>query len=533
MTTDLTDALDAALERLRAGESVPAILARYPAQAEALIPLLNVATALETIRPVEMPPSDTLLVDRNDFLAEITRWQLEAVSPGPLMRLKGWIAHCIPWQLPKLTSQRKEQRRMSALLVKATLIFTMIFGSAGGAAALAAESLPGSPLYPAKLAMEQVRMDMARDPADQAALNLTLAQVRTQEMERVALAGSVPDDATLTRLQTHLNQTLRLAAQLPDDAMLGLLTQVRQMTQTQEQALQQAQTRAAEPAQEPLRQATRLLNQVRQDAEAGLQDPQTFRWRHTEGRPPEAPPQPTMMPRPGGVITPTTPISSPQRVGPCPTGNCEPAGDQNQYGPQPGQPGPGEPGGNTDGTCTDCKPAGDQNQYGPQPDQPGPGEPGGNPDGPCTDCEPAGDQNQNGPQPGQPGPGEPGGNPDGTCTDCEPAGDQNQYGPQPDQPGPGEPGGNPDGTCTDCEPAGDQNQYGPQPDQPGPGESGGNPDGTCTDCEPAGDQNQNQNGPQPEQGSGNGQETTPPDSPSSGQGGGQGGSGGQGGGGNR
>jgi hypothetical protein len=290
---------------------------------------------------------------------------------------------------------------MSALLVKATLIFTMIFGSAGGAAALAAESLPGSPLYPAKLAMEQVRMDMARDPADQAALQLTLAQVRTQEIERVALAGSVPDDATLTRLQTHLNQALRLAAQLPDDAMLGLLTQVRQMTQTQEQALQQAQTRAAEPAQEPLRQATRLLNQVRQDAEAGLQDPQTFRWRHTEGRPPEAPPQPTMMPRPGGVITPTTPISSPQRVGPCPTGNCEPAGDQNQYGPQPGQPGPGEPGGNPDGTCTDCEPAGDQNQYGPQPDQPGPGEPGGNPDGTCTDCEPAGDQNQNGPQPDQ------------------------------------------------------------------------------------------------------------------------------------
>jgi hypothetical protein len=503
MITDLSDILDAALERLRAGESVPAILVRYPAQAEALIPLLNVATALEAIRPVEIPSFKASLADRNDFLAEITRLQPQAVSHGPLIRLKGWIAHRIPWQLPKLTSQRKEQRRMSALLVKATLIFSMIFGSAGGGAALAANSLPGSPLYPAKLAMEQMRMDMARDPADQAALNLTLAQVRTQEMERVALAGSVPDDATLTRLQTHLNQALHLAAQLPDDAMLGLLTQVRQMTQTQEQALQEAQTRATEPAQEPLRQATRLLNQARQEAEAGLQDPQTFRWRHTEGRPPEAPPQPTMVPRPGGVITPTTPISSPQRVGPCPTGDCEPAGDQNQYGPQPHQPGPGEPGGNPDGTCTDCEPAGDQNQYGPQP--------------------------------GQPGPGEPGGNPDGTCTDCEPAGDQNQYGPQPDQPGPGEPGGNPDGTCTDCEPAGDQNQNGPQPDQPGPGEPGGNPDGTCIDCEPAGDQNQN--GPQPDQGSDNGgsssKETSPPDSSPSDQGGGQGGNGGQGGGGNR
>jgi hypothetical protein len=455
---------------------MPVILARHSHQAEALIPLLGAATMLATIRPVEMPTPEALLADRNDFMAEIGRLGHQAVPASPLVRLKEWIVHQIPRPSPSLTLQRKERQRMSALLVKATLVLSMVFGSAGGTVALAGNSLPDSPLYPAKLTMEQMRLSATVDPADQAALHLSLAQERVQEMVRLALAGTVPGEPTLLRLETHLGQTLELAAQLPDDAMAGLLAQAQQMAQAQEQELSQTQMHVAEPAQEPLRQASRLLNQMRQEAEDGLQDPQTFRWRHGHGRPPEAPLQPTVTPTPGG---------NPD----CPTGECEPVGDEHRYGPQP--------------------------------EQPSPGAPGGNPDCPTGGCEPVGDEHRYGPQPEQPGPGAPGGNPDGTCTDCEPAGDQHQYGPQPEQPGPGEPGGNPDGTCTDCEPAGDQHQYGPQPEQPGPGEPGGNPGGACTDCEPAGDEHQN--GQQPEPPSGNdGEETTPPDSSPSDQGNSQG-----------
>jgi uncharacterized membrane protein YgcG len=413
MTTDLTGALDVALEQLHGGERIPTILARHPAQAEALAPLLNAATALNAIRPVEMPSPEALSADRNDFLAEIAHLRIQPVSPGPLARLKEWIAH----QIPQNPLQRKEQRRMSALLVKATLIISMAFGSAGGAAALAANSLPDSPLYPAKLAMEQTRLKATTDPAGQAALHMIMAGIRVQEMNRQALAGDVPDQATLLRLQTHLNQALQAAAQLPDDDLLGFLTQARQTIQNQEQTLKQVQARAAEPAQEPLGQASRLLSRARQDVEAGLQDPNTIRRRTTEGRPGEAPPQPAVVPVPGG---------NPD----CPTGDCVPVGDEHHNGPQPDQPGPGTPGGNPDCPTDDCEPVGDQHQYGPQPGQPGPGQPGGNPDCPTGDCEPEGDQNQYGPQPEQPGPGEPGGNPDCPTGDCVPDGDQNQNGPQ-------------------------------------------------------------------------------------------------------
>ena len=454
MTMDLIDSLDVALEQLHVGEPLPDVLDRHPAQIEALTPLLDAATTLEAIRPVEMPTAQTLLADRDNFLAEITHFEHQAVSPGPLVRLKGWIAHQTPWQVPSLVIPRKEQRRMSALLIKATLIISMAFGSAGGAAALAANSLPESPLYPAKLAMEQTRLSATTDPADKATLHLELTQVRVREMERLALAGEVPDEPIILRLRTHLSQAFHLAAELPDDAMLDTLTQAQQTIQNQERTLEQVQTHAAEPAQESLRQATRMLNQARQEAEAGLQDPHTFRWRHTENRPPEAPPQPAMVPSPGGDSE-------------CPEGGCEPVGDQHQHGPQPNQPGLGAPGGNPDCPLGDCEPDGDQHQYGPQAEQPSPDAPGGD-----TDCPSEGgcdrdrdrdkDQDQIRPHSG-PDPGTPAGNPECISDDCEPDGDQNQYGPQPDQPGPGTPGGNPDCSAGDCEPVGDEHHNGLPP----------------------------------------------------------------------
>jgi hypothetical protein len=474
MTQDLSDTLDAALDRLQAGEPLPTILTRYPAMAEDLAPLLSAATSLGALQAVEMPAPEARLADRNEFLGQIAEFRGQAVSLSPLARLKGWIAHSLPWLAPQPSSYRKEQRRMSVFLAKIALVVSLAFGSTGGALAVAANSLPDSPLYPAKLGMEEVRLNLAADPADQAALQLSLAQTRAQEMEQIALAGGVPNEATLARLQTHLNTGLSLTAQLSDEAMHGWLIQAQQMIQAQEQAMAQTQARVAGPAQEPLQRASRYLNQVGQEVETGLQDPQTFRWRHGENRPSDAAPQPTPSPVPN-------PNDTPGPATPCPNGDCQPAGDQHQYGPRPEQPGPGAPGGNPDGTCTDCQPVGDQNRYGPEPELPGPGAPGGNPDGTCTDCQPAGDQHQYGPQPEQPGPGAPGGNPDGTCTDCQPVGDQNQYGPQPEQPGPGAPGGNSDGTCTDCQPAGDQ-MHGSPPEQPtssssSGGQSGGNSNG--------------------------------------------------------
>lgn len=427
--TDLWEDLDGALDLVQTGETPAAVLDHYPDHAEELLPLLTAATRLESLRPIEMPSSKDLVKDRQTFLEKLpkampvtigatngrNRSMLVTLFLRPLAALRQRIAHTVSENRSHL-NPRERRTQMISLLVKATLVLTLMFGSMGGAAALAADSLPGSPLYPAKLALEEVRLQLASGPANQAGLHLALAQERIQEIQRVAQTGDVPGEATLERLQKHLNEGLYQAAQSSDGEMLRWLNQAQQMAQAEEQQLAQTQEQAGHQAQERLQQAVAAMHQLRQEAQAGLQDPETFRWRHTKNRPDTAPPQPDVEPEPG-----------------CEGDDCEPAGDEHRHGPQPDQPGPGGPGGNSDREGDDCEPAGDQNQNGPQPDQPGPGGPGGNPDCEGDDCEPEGDQNQNGPQPGPGGGGGAGSDGDPGCEGhgCEPGGDPNQNGTQP------------------------------------------------------------------------------------------------------
>lgn len=322
---------------------------------------------------------------------------------------------------------------MSALLIKVAVIISVVLGSSGGAVALATDSLPGSVLYPAKLAMEEVRLDAAADPAGQVAMYMTLVQERVREMQQMALRGEAPDEATMLRLRTHLEQAMRLAAGLPAGDLEATLNQARQMIQDQEREMLQTQSQTGEAVQERLRQATRLLAQAREQVEAGLQEPQAFRWQYGNGPQPE---------EPAGPNGPNNPD--------CPSGNCEPEGDQHQYGPGP-VANPDCP----DGTC---EPEGDQyqyqHQYGPQPEEAGGPNGPADPDCPSCNCEPEGEQNQCGPGPQA--------NPDCPSGNCEPEGEQHQheYGPQPEEAGPDEPGGpgEPGGPCENCEPEGEQNQ---------------------------------------------------------------------------
>ena len=445
MKKNMSEILDVAIEQLLEKQSIPDILQRYPNQAQDLLSLLQTVETLTSVHPVKMPSYDVMQADRNAFLHNIAQPKCQTVSPGLLARIKGWSGSLIRWPQINLPSIRKEKWNMSAILVRAVLVIGLLFGAAGGAYAMADNSLPNEPMYGAKLAMEQFQLERTSDPAKIAAQHLMMAQNRVQEVVRLAQKGNTPDSGTMTRLEQHLNLALQFMAQLGNEGeMLGMLTQARLMAQEQIQAMTRIQVNGEDPLQEPLRLALRLLNQFQNQVEAGLQNPQAFQWQYQNGQygNPDAPGQP------GG---------NPD----CPLDECVPEGDQNQYG-QTDEGAPGQPGGNPDCPLDECVPEGDQNQYG-QTDEDAPGQPGGNPDCPNSLSEasvPEGDENKYGPKPDQPGPGLPGGNPDCPncpCEDCEPEGDENQYGPQPDQPGPGLPGGNPDCPTDDCVPSGDQN----------------------------------------------------------------------------
>lgn len=283
MTTRFDDVVDDALARLLAGESSSEVLADYPAESNALYPILNTADLLKAIEPVAMPTPVDLLADRNGFLAAVDALPPAVAVPGLATRLKGAIVHRFAWHIPAGLYFGKEANPMSALLAKAVIVLALFFGVAGGSVAMAAGSLPGSPVYPLKLAMEEAQLTLASGASEQASLQLERAQIRVQEMMTLAAAGDSPDEALLKRLQTHLAAALQTTANAPFEDVPGLLAQTRAAVQAMQQQVAQAEDEAAEPVKAMLRQASMQFKYVEQASNAGLQDPQTFQYQFACG----------------------------------------------------------------------------------------------------------------------------------------------------------------------------------------------------------------------------------------------------------
>ena len=303
---------------------------------------------------------------------------------------------------------------MKLMFTRTVLILAMFFGMTGGAYALTENSLPDSPLFEAKLAMEQFQLQMKKDPVDAAGYHLILAQHRIQEAIQLAQAGNQLHEGLMTKLHNHLNTAFQLAAQMGDEGeMQGVLTKAQNMLQEQIHQMTQAQAQLSNGSQEQLQLMIQLMTQAQIQAGLGLQDPAAFRWQYQHQTQKGQQPDPLIQ----------TSTESELCDG------CVPIGDENKYGPQPDQPGPGQQGGNPDCPecpCEECVPIGDENKYGQQSETDDSAQPKGSSECICETCVPEGDENHNGPQPEQPGPGQPGGNPD--CEECEPDGDQNQNG---------------------------------------------------------------------------------------------------------
>ncbi len=323
---------------------------------------------------------------------------------------------------------------MSTLLIKAAIVFSLMFGAMGGTAVMASNSMPDSPVYPLKLAMEQTQLALTPDVTQKAELHLALAQVRTQEMEQMALQGDIPLEDTALRLQQHLQQTLQLATELPEENMLGLLTQVQQMTQTQTRQMTQAQAQVSEPAQAVLGQAFRYMNQVGEEALSGLEEPLAFRARFGKNKPTddtepvvEPTEEPIVEPTEEPIVEPTEePTAEPTEeptAEPTEEPTAEPTGNQHNKNEEPE---PGQHGQNCTGE-DNCEPVEPQNQH-QQNQNLTPGE----------DCTEAGD--------------------------CVPIGDENKYGL--DEEANSGPHGDNCAETGDCEPAGEENKYGQETETP-------------------------------------------------------------------
>ncbi|MDO8491698.1 MAG: DUF5667 domain-containing protein [Dehalococcoidia bacterium] len=172
------DVLNECLEDVRAGRrTVEQCLARHPEQAGELEPLLKLALNVGKAAGLDPGP---------EFKARARHRFQEAVHSRAERRF----------------GKRPVWWRAWAMAV-AAMLAVAVLGS--GTVAASDGSTPDQPLYPVKMAKEQVQLFLTRPPLARARLNGALAEARLREIEAMAVKGNLEQVSKLTdKLDHHL-----------------------------------------------------------------------------------------------------------------------------------------------------------------------------------------------------------------------------------------------------------------------------------------------------------------------------------------
>jgi len=318
------DILAQCLIDLERGDSVEDCLARYPKQREELVPLLRAA---ERVRSTpDVGPSASFRQDARTRL-------MSKIEPQTSARERAKVA------ARKRSRNRQPLRlrvpvilRRLAMPAVAALTVLILLGAMGiGVVYASSESLPGDPLYPAKLVGERAQLILSPRATTDARLHLRFASERLQEARELAELGRMTD------LETAMNGYVK-AVTAADDIL-----------QRQHAAGEEVESLSAH-LQEQVAQHQAVLSQVqevaREEAGAAVERAMTAS-REAERRASELPEKPQGTPteteQPTATTTPTATSGATERNQPVPS---EPPGQTKTPEP-PGQTRTPQPPGQT------------------------------------------------------------------------------------------------------------------------------------------------------------------------------------------
>jgi len=214
MNIEFDSILEQSLSQIAAGKArVESCLVSYPAVADQLEPLLRVAEVLRAIPQPTLSPEAQARIEARVLGAAKRNPRLRAAS-----RKQRWRSlRPLRWALGGLT----------------VLLVTMIVSA--GLVRLAADAMPGIPLYHVKLAVEDVWLWLA--PASQEpGVHLQLARRRMEELEALAAQG-VFDATVLASMTGHMEVALVGAESLPADQAVQILDNLVILAGEQERVL--------------------------------------------------------------------------------------------------------------------------------------------------------------------------------------------------------------------------------------------------------------------------------------------------------
>jgi len=180
MAKRLEKIFEECLERINRGESIESCLQRYPEVAA------DLGLMLRTYLNVKWRSS---MVQPDQNFRERTRLQLLYTQRN------------VPQRNPAARQKQKTGfsfGRIWAPALTAVLVFLLI--STAGTAAAATGAMPDQPLYPVKLATEQVQLALTFTDTDKAILNSQLAEKRSEEIEVMASQGKTEEVIQTTSL---------------------------------------------------------------------------------------------------------------------------------------------------------------------------------------------------------------------------------------------------------------------------------------------------------------------------------------------
>ncbi|MBI4284012.1 MAG: hypothetical protein HY663_06040 [Chloroflexi bacterium] len=181
--------LNECLERLLVkGETVAQCLQSFPEQADELKPLLEMALATRRASAIQPRP---------EFRAQ-ARYQFSSALQKKMETKKSHLSFSWHWQPQWVT------------VVAIVLVLLL---ASGGTVAAASGSMPDEPLYPVKLASEQVRLVFTPSALGKAEFYADLADRRVEEIARMA-GKNKPEqiERTSRRLSAYLAKVADLAS---------------------------------------------------------------------------------------------------------------------------------------------------------------------------------------------------------------------------------------------------------------------------------------------------------------------------------
>ncbi|MCJ7738893.1 MAG: DUF5667 domain-containing protein [Anaerolineae bacterium] len=169
----------------------------------------SVRDALDALRPVPAPDSDTWAANRVAFFEEARTYAQEAArfAASESAPASWWGRFRESVALVKVFLLH--DRGPVAVALKAVLVIALALAASTGTVSAARGSLPGSLLYPLKVRLEAWEIDLAHTPDAVARTALAQTHVRVAEAARLQDRGDPVPEETAVRYQQQLDLAVR------------------------------------------------------------------------------------------------------------------------------------------------------------------------------------------------------------------------------------------------------------------------------------------------------------------------------------